>query len=67
MTIKEDTMTYDQYTKSLTDLRKEYADSIREAAVSIRDDYAFINHAEVEASEYRIRVQNLMADFHNND
>lgn len=60
-------MTYDQYTQSLTELRKEYADSIREAAVSLRDDYAFINYAEVEASEYRIRVQNLIADYRNND
>lgn len=55
-------MTFEEYTQRLQALRKEYADSIRN--YSTGDDFNFIAHAEHEATDYRLRVQDLMDEYH---
>lgn len=54
-------MTFEEYTERLRLLRKEYADSIRN--FPSKDDYWLIVHAENEAAEYRIRVEDLIAEY----
>jgi hypothetical protein len=55
-------MDFAEYTRRLNALRVEYANTIRDLHRNT-DNYIVIHTAEVEASEYRLRVQQLIEEF----
>lgn len=55
-------MTFDEYTVKLDALRTEYSDSIKQIAL-VLGGVNLIERVQVEADEYRLRVQLLVAEY----